>query len=123
MRRAHISSVPTFHLRVQLTYDTACGVASSDRYCANEFNLDKFRADIDTVLTNSGNVSRRETILAEICTPCFQVFARPCRYRGKDYPTARVPCAVQPAKTAATSWPRLWTLLSFEGDSLHRVSN
>lgn len=60
----------------KLTYDTACGVASSDRYCANEFNLDKFRADIDTVLTNSGTVSERESILAEICTPCFQEHIR-----------------------------------------------
>jgi len=94
MRRAHISSIPAFRLHVQLTYDTACGVASSDRYCANEFNLDKFRADIDTVLTNSGPVIERESILAEICTPCFQVCTRPCRYRGKDYTTARVPCAV-----------------------------
>lgn len=60
----------------KLTYDTACGVASSDRYCANEFNLDKFRADIDSVLANAGPVTARESMLADICTPCFQEHIR-----------------------------------------------
>ena len=50
----------------QLTYDTACGVASSDRYCANEFNLDKFRADIDSVLANAGCATSTLIVLDQL---------------------------------------------------------